>query len=83
MNPKGTKRNLKASHPENTNAEETGLYSERRRDEKARAVRANLDEDPQATLDDDLRNRYARLEGLSELLHEYLIEHGVTDRHGK
>jgi hypothetical protein len=83
MNSKGTKRNLKASQPGNSNAQKTGLYSERERAERARKVRQDLERDPRAALDNGLRDRYSQLRAISELFHDHLIEHGVSDRHGK
>jgi hypothetical protein len=82
MNHKGKKDNLRASHPENRNAEKSGLYSERRRAEKAREIMEAMKKDPEGFIAQDLWAELAAVIGLCELQGQDIAERGVTDRDG-
>lgn len=82
MNPKGKKENLKPSHPGNTNAERSGLHSERRRAEMAREVRENVAEGLPAFLTEDRLAVYAQTVALRELHAQDIAVHGISDRDG-
>lgn len=82
MNNKGHKPNLKASQPGNTNAEKSGVYSGRRKTEKARDVRKAMAEDPDWLLNETAA-QLAEIVGLGELYAQDIAERGLTDRKGE
>ncbi|HEY2309765.1 MAG TPA: hypothetical protein VGH46_01460 [Gaiellaceae bacterium] len=83
MNPKGKPSNLQASHPENRHAQKTGVYSERRRAEKAGEVRQAMDKDLKGFLAQDALDALAQAVAASELMAQDIAEQGVTDGKGK
>jgi hypothetical protein len=82
MNPKGNKRNLQASQQGNTNAQKSGVYSQRRRDETAGEARKAMDTDLDVFLAEESLNALAESIGLCELLAQDIAQQGVTDRKG-
>jgi hypothetical protein len=82
MNRKGHQQNLEPAQPGNTNAEKSGVYSKRRRTEKALEIRQNLDRDFEGVVNDDCIERYAQLRALNELCEADIADRGVSDSLG-
>lgn len=81
MNRDGNRENLRASQPANTNAEKSGVYSERRRAEKTRDVLEAMAKDPD-WLHHEVLAELAESVALSELCAKDIAQRGVTDRKG-
>lgn len=83
MNKKGRKENLVAPHPANRNAEKSGAFSPRRREEKAAEIRQAVEQDAVTYLRSDLLRVFAEKKAFVELLARDLADRGVSDREGK